>query len=212
MNATTWGLCAFTIFLLLRNLRDARTIQRTQTGDISKQVLAYSLQRTHTTEIWLNLFLILWGPYMYFGTWSLSGGIAQLAIIPALFLSRNTRRTGQEKLQQLLFANNVALIQLADTGGSKLNLWINKSLAAEPPLELEIGIDEWVLPITELPQRILEKIRWILQETKALENPDMQKELKTVLTELGVSHPLDISGSKTIPEIETFFEDTLLTA
>lgn len=133
-----------------------------------------------------------------------------LSYVTQMKLWKNLRRT--HALQ------SIAVIKIEGSSGkmgptsAPIELWLKKSKQDWPPVNLEIGIGPWVVLASCINNNLLEQISSVLKDSKLLKEIEMQNELKKVLNQNGVTHPMDIDGCACIPEIQEFFEKTLIKA
>ena len=127
-----------------------------------------------------------------------------LSYITQLKLSRNLHNNHATK--------SIAVIKLEGGTTTPIELWLKKSDIEWPPINLEIGMGPWAILASCTTSPILNQIQSVLKESKLLKEMQLQKDLKKVLNQHGVTHPMDIDGVNCIPEIKEFFEKTLITA
>jgi hypothetical protein len=105
-----------------------------------------------------------------------------------------------------LSKTSVAVIEVDYSKNRQLQLWLRKTGEVWPPIKIDIGINNWVIPVKDVDDNVINDIRNILSKTSALNNEELEKDLKKVLKENEATHVIDIEGATIIPEVESFFE------
>lgn len=136
--------------------------------------------------------------------------LAILANFLAIILSYLAQLGLTKKLRKTHSDQSIAVISLEKTSLTPVEIWLKKSECEWPPVNLEIGMGPWVVGAAGLNAPLLEKLKCILQNSNLLLTPGLKEDLKKVLNNHGVTHPMDIEGANCLPELQEFFEQTLL--
>lgn len=136
--------------------------------------------------------------------------LAILTNFLAIIISYLAQASLTRKLRNTHANQSVAVISLEKTSLTPVELWLKKSDCEWPPINLEIGMGPWVVGAKGLNAELLEKLKGILQSSNLLLTPNLKENLKQVLNSHGVTHPMDIEGANCLPELQEFFEQTLL--
>lgn len=137
----------------------------------------------------------------------LSSGITNILTIVISYVTQLKLR---KNLRQTHAHQSIAVIKLEGITPTPIELWLKKSNQEWPPINLEIGMGPWVVVANCLNKPLLEQIRSVFKQSKLINEIDLQKNLKQILNDNGVTHPMDIEGSSCIPEVKEFFEKTLI--
>jgi hypothetical protein len=132
------------------------------------------------------------------------------ANLVTIVLSAVSSKLLKFKLREKMLYDSIAVINLGPSNGDSLEIWFKKSQEEWPPVNLEIGMGPWVINTESLDTNLTESIRSIITQSQILKTPDIQTELKNILNNNGVTHPMDIKGGDIIPELKSFFEEILL--
>jgi hypothetical protein len=132
--------------------------------------------------------------------------------IITIALSYLTQLQLQRMLRKSHSIQSIAVIKLEGGTETPVELWLKKSDQEWPPVNLEIGMGPWVVLANCINSNLLEQIRTIFKQSNLIKESALQENLKKILNDHGVTHPMDIDGSNCVPEINEFFERTLIKA
>jgi hypothetical protein len=136
--------------------------------------------------------------------------LAILLSLATLIVSYYAQIKLTKALRQCQANQSIAVISLEGNGPIPVDLWLKKNIEEWPPINLEIGMGPWSVVAKGLTQPLLEKIRLLLKSSNLFIAQPLRNDLKKILNENGVTHPIDIEGADCVPEIKEFFELTLL--
>jgi hypothetical protein len=151
------------------------------------------------------------------GLWALTPGlapeVAKLVVYNLLttLLVLNGIRSAKKTLSQLCAQESIAVVRLELPESSSLEIWVKKSKEEWPPLYLEIGMGPWSIEAELMSPTLKEKMGETMRGLFPQKVDELCKELKKCLNSAGATHPMDIRGAQTIPELTEFFEKCLLT-
>lgn len=114
-------------------------------------------------------------------------------------------------LEQQCAEESIAVVRLNLPENSFLEIWVKKSQEEWPPLYLEIGMGPWSIDAELMSQSLKEKMTEAMKGMFPAKADKLSQELKKCLNQAGATHPMDIRGSQSIPELSEFFEKCLLT-